>query len=244
MANCFFGPVQVGATLFFRGVLCDATYAIQQPIHDKTKGGFPMARYSKFRWSFIVLCALGLISMIYATEKVQPTPGAIQLGNFDTSSTKIQPYNDAGAGKHSKSKTEISKDAIEGENALKYSFKLDGWCGIALARQNAKKVEWDWSSFSSFGLWFKGQNSGVKFGIDLQDKSDERLTAYFTDDSTEWKKIIIPLSDFQYREDYQDPAASVNGVIDYPLKAFAIYPITPNGSAEVIFDSFEILPKQ
>lgn len=203
-----------------------------------------MKKHSGIRRTFTSLFIIGLVSTVFAADKVHPTPGAVQLGNFDEAKTRIEPYNDAGGGKRSKAKTAIVNDAIEGENALQFTYKLDGWCGIALARTNAKKLEWDWSAYDKFSFWYKGQNSGVKFGLDLEDKSSERLTVYFTDDSTEWKHVVIPLSDFKYREDYQDPSASVNGMIDYPVKAFAIYPLTPNVEAQILFDSFEVLPKE
>lgn len=203
-----------------------------------------MVRRLGVRWIAVLFVVVGLVSTVFALEKVQPTPGAIQLGNFDGVKTKIQPYDDSGGSRSSKSKVALVNDAIEGDNALQYTFKLDGWCGIALAKTNTKDVNWDWSSYGAFSFWFKGQNSGVKFGLDLQDKRDERYTVYFTDDSAEWKHIVFQLADFQIRQDYQDPGATRNGILDYPLKAFAIYPLTPKVAAVVIFDDFEVLPKQ
>ena len=199
---------------------------------------------SGYRWIMVLIVTVGLASAVFALDKVQPTPGAIQLGNFDGAKTKIQPYDDRAGNRFSISKTAIVNDAIEGDQAMQYTYKLDGWCGFALAASDAKAINWDWSAYDSFSFWFKGQNSGVKFGLDLQDKGDERFAAYFVDDSTEWKQVVFPLSSFILRPDYQDPNAKRNGTIDWPLKAFAVYVLTPKVASSGIFDDFEVLPKK
>lgn len=185
---------------------------------------------------------IGLSATAFAMDKIPPTQGAIVLCNFDSKSAKLFLYDDHGAGRNSEAALAPTNDAIEGEQAIAFTFKLDGWCGFGISREMEPKLKWDWKGYTTFSFWMKGQNSGATIGIDLEDKNRERYSVQnIVDDSTDWKHIVIPLDEVDLRPDYQE-GATINHVMDFPMRAFAIYPMT--GAGTIIFDDFEVLPKK
>lgn len=194
------------------------------------------------RWGLGLILMVGFAAMAMALEKVQPTPGAIILCNFDSKSGELFVYDDRGAGRNSIAALAPTHDAIEGDRAIAFTFKLDGWCGFGIAREMEPKLKWDWEGYAAFSFWMKGQNSGATLGVDLEDKNRERFSIqHIVDDSTEWKHIVVPLDEMDLRPDYQE-VEKVDHVMDFPMRAFAVYPMS--GSATIIFDNFEIIPKK
>ncbi len=75
----------------------------------------------------------------------------------------------------------------------------------------------DWSNDRGVSFWFKGTNSGQTFlYVITQDAGDGLYQAPFTDDTTDWKLVMLPWEAFMYREGASGtPTLSLNAVTAY-----------------------------
>jgi hypothetical protein len=139
----------------------------------------------------------------------------MQVTGFETAS---KPATYVGPGS-TVAPTFVTDDVHEGKQALKIDYETASWAGTVLS---PGKEKGNWTGMTTFKLWVKGGNSGNKFELQLQDAQDELFITRVQDNFTGWKQLVIPLSEFKHRNDYQNPTAKSNEAIDYPLRNIQI----------------------
>jgi beta-glucanase (GH16 family) len=88
------------------------------------------------------------------------------------------------------------------------------WAGLQGFNLTAAQ---DWSSYSGVSFWFRGANSGQTFlYVITQDAGAGLYQAAFTDDSADWKLVMLPWEAFRYREGASGtPTLSLTAVTAY-----------------------------
>lgn len=163
-------------------------------------------------------CATTAPAPAPAPEPTAPAKPAKKAGEIKTMQvtgfeTATKPATYVGPGS-TVTPTFVADPVHEGKQALKIVYETNSWAGCVLA---PGKEKGNWTGMTTFKVWVKGGNSGNKFEIQLQDAQDELFITKISDNFTGWKQLVIPLSEFKHRNDYQNPTAKSNEVIDYPL---------------------------
>jgi beta-glucanase (GH16 family) len=129
---------------------------------------------------------------------------------------------------------------ISGTGVLSLSFNVTDWGGFGALLPGP-----DWSGYQAITFEFYGQNSGLTYAVEIQDGADpvvERFQAFFTDDFTGKRQIILPFATF-VRGGFQDPGAPDNGFQLTSIAAW-VFPL-PAGNAAFMLDNVavvELLP--
>lgn len=205
----------------------------------------------------LLLC---MASLVMAAGTAQPTVGGLVLADFesfngvldastDQKSINVDQvswwcYNDKDAGKSSSIKLEPVGDAAQGEKALKITYRLDGWTGggnSPIGQDPAVvAAAWDWSKYTNFSFYVKGNGQKQTYLIEFADKDGEVFRSPEQKvEKAEWTKVMIPLKSFKSRVDWQ-PKVKVNKVLDWPCASWQIIPLSNKG--EITFDLFEVTP--
>jgi hypothetical protein len=164
-------------------------------------------------------------------------------------------------------KGDSTADVYSGEQAMKitYDKSFGGYlyCARGFGLTPAipvpqEKLVWsvkpesiDFKKYNAFGFFFKGQNTGNTVAVDLFDKDREIFRCEFADDTAEWKEMVIPLSHFKLRTDYQPDWNKSNKAIDFPIVTYQFEPLTGTGKEikgdlfidAVHFDVLEGIPQ-
>jgi endo-1,4-beta-xylanase len=155
------------------------------------------------------------------------------LTDFEDSSMEIGMYK----GPESSITVSYVTDIVhEGQQAVLVKNDTKDWTG---AVYNVPGNKADWSGISTFSMWAYGQNSGESFHVILEDAGLEQLWYSVTDNWEGWQQLNMPLEDFQSRTDWQSDQATVNQVIDYPLKSIH-FCAAHGGTFNMYFDLFEV----
>lgn len=151
-----------------------------------------------------------------ATDK----PGKILpvTGFEDTAenTSGIGTYN----GPKSEVKTEIVSDIVhEGKYAIKISYQCADWIGVLW---NLTPKTGDWTGMTAVSYWIYSDGTKVTFNPVLEDAQMEQfmLSSPITINWTGWHQVIVPISQFRSRTDYQPKEGKINGTIDYPARNF------------------------
>jgi len=156
-------------------------------------------------------------------------------------------------------------DVYSGSQSMKINYEKNHggylYCARGFGLKPAekipqKKLVWsikpeniDFEKYNAIGFYIKGSNTGHSIAIDLFDKNREIFRHVFTDDSNEWKEIIVPFTDFKSRGNYQPDWNNKNEIIDFPIVIYQFEPLaemdkTIKGSIiidAVHFDAIEAL---
>ncbi|MGH8860811.1 MAG: glycoside hydrolase family 3 N-terminal domain-containing protein [Jatrophihabitantaceae bacterium] len=131
--------------------------------------------------------------------------------------------------------------AAAGNHALDMTYAVTGYGGFTEDLSAAQ----DWSHYGGFSFWVKGTGSTQKIEYEIKDggsdgEHSELWQAFFTDDSTAWRHIQIPFTDFVRRSDYQPGGGPTDGNLD--LNAMWGYAINvpSNTSGDLKVDDFAV----
>ena len=83
----------------------------------------------------------------------------------------------------------------------------------------------NWSNYGAISFYMYGSDSKMRMAFDIKDAGGEMFRFMVTDDFKGWKQIVCPFSQFFPRGDWQPPAATVNGTLDFPIRSFQFEPI-------------------
>jgi len=144
---------------------------------------------------------------------------------------------DAGAGNGSSVTVSADKELkYNGNQSLKIVYDAVAGGYIWVARGYGLDVKgaakWlvtpdkvNWSNYGAISFYMYGSNSKMRMAFDIKDAGGEMFRFMVTDDFKGWKQIVCPFSQFFPRGDWQPPAATVNGTLDFPIKSFQFEPI-------------------
>ncbi|MFJ6724973.1 glycoside hydrolase family 3 N-terminal domain-containing protein [Streptomyces sp. NPDC091281] len=107
-------------------------------------------------------------------------------------------------------------DAPEGAKVLAGTYDISGWGGFT-HDYAANEPAHDWSGHKGLRFWWEGHGTGRRIAVEIKDggahgEASELWTTSFADDSTGWRQIEIPFTDFVYRTDYQ-PVGGIDQVL-------------------------------
>lgn len=132
------------------------------------------------------------------------------------------------------------KPVIDGRQSLKIIYDVSGggymWIarGYNLTQKNA--AQWKispgkikWENYNALIFYLYGEGSSNKIAVDLIDNGKEYWRFLITDDTTGWKEVIIPFSEFSVRTDWQPDSARRNNTMDFPINVFQFEPKSGKG---------------
>nr|MCU0299570.1 hypothetical protein [Candidatus Nanopelagicales bacterium] len=194
-----------------------------------------------------VLFALILAAVPPLTATAAPPDGPDKLADFETA---LPPgwfvFNGGGSSVTATPATVADADAAArpaqvGDNGLlDVSFDVTDFGGFG-QDVSALGGPQNWSTTEGLSFWFRGTNSGLTLQAEIADnRSDpttdtaERFDVDFVDDSTEWRRITLPWSDFTRATDFQPGGAPDDGLTLTEVWSWAI--VLPNGAAAFQID--------
>lgn len=160
----------------------------------------------------------------------------IAITGFESADSQIGSYNGP------QSTISISADSEvvhSGNKSAKVSFASKDWVGATFTLTPGTG---DWTGLSHLRFWMYGDASGTSFNFVLEDAGDEQfqLTSPLRVDWSGWKEIVIPLSEFQSRTDWQASHAKVNRQIDYAIKGIHFF-TNNHGKGTFYIDDIEVI---
>ncbi len=140
----------------------------------------------------------------------------------------------------------LARPGQVGDNEiLELTYDVSDFGGFGQDVNLANGGPQDWSSTAGFSFWFHGTGSGLAYQAEISDnRSDpatdtsERFDYTFVDDSTGWRLISIPWSDFTRATDFQPAGAPDDGLTLTEVWAWAI--VLPLGADTVHFDDVRL----
>jgi hypothetical protein len=162
-----------------------------------------------------------------------PAGNGMIITDFEDSKMDIFTY----AGSSSSVTAEYQSAVVHGgKQAARITEKISDWGGAGFTLSSPKG---DWSGYKKLKMWIFGGNSGKKFSIDLEEAGKEQHRYTMSDDWKGWKEIVINISDFKVRSDWQPDDAKKNGKLDFPLKNLHLF--TSNQfNSELVFDDISV----
>ncbi len=163
--------------------------------------------------SLIVLSCAGETKKAVAKEAEEKKPAGtkILVCDFEDPEQKIDVYS----GPQSKISAGISSEqAKNGKNAAKVEHSTRDWSGAVVVLPVEKR---DWAGLSTFRMWVYGSKSNSRLNIDISDGKKEFFRYSYVDDFEGWKELVIPLSEFKSRTDWQPSEAFINKKMDFPI---------------------------
>ncbi|MDQ1657823.1 MAG: beta-glucosidase [Cryptosporangiaceae bacterium] len=115
--------------------------------------------------------------------------------------------------------TQVSAPDVPGasgdNHALDVKYKISAYGGYS---HNFSASE-DWTAFGGFSFWVKGSSTGNKIQFEIKDggtdgEHSELFEGFFTDDSSTWKQVKLPFTEFVKRTSYQPSPAPTDGNLD------------------------------
>ena len=127
------------------------------------------------------------------------------------------------------------KIKICGEQSLKLDFELNPsgymWAARGYGLDTKGAAKWEappedikWAEYNAFSLYMHGRNSGGIIAFDIKDSGGELWRFFLDDDTSGWKKVICPLTEFFPRGDWQPEDADRNEVLNFPIVSFQFEP--------------------
>jgi beta-glucosidase len=145
------------------------------------------------------------------SKEAKPVAESILITDFEDSSQELITY----AGPQSKVTAVYSTEqAKSGKQSAKVTHNTKDWAGALVV---VPKEKGNWTGMKTYRMWVYGSGSNSKFYVDLEDAQKEQFRYVLTDDFKGWKEIVIPLSDFKWRTDWQAPDAVLNKKFDFPM---------------------------
>jgi beta-glucanase (GH16 family) len=140
----------------------------------------------------------------------------------------------------------LARPGQSGDNEILVAdFNVTDFGGFGQDLNLAEGGPQDWSATAGMSFWFYGTGSGLVYQAEISDNrsnpgadTSERFDYEFTDDSTGWRLITIPWSDFTRATDFQPGGAPDDGLTLTEVWAWAI--VLPNGSDTVYFDDVRV----
>lgn len=125
---------------------------------------------------------------------------------------------------------------------VRYTVAANSWGGAERRFHSGQ----DWSGYSTFHFAFKGEGSGNRIRVELQDNrapgtsgdTAERFVFYFSDNFSGWKNFDIPLSSFTRRQDWQPEGAPDDGLTLTSVWGYSFSPLS--GTAVFMVDSIRL----
>jgi len=117
----------------------------------------------------------------------------------------------------------IDYDAVSGGYiwvARGYNLDVKGAAAWLVEPENIK-----WDSYGAISFYMFGTDSKLRMAFDVKDAGGEMFRFMVTDDFKGWKQIVCPFSQFFPRGDWQPATATVNGLLEFPIKSFQFEPI-------------------
>ncbi|MGB1252666.1 MAG: carbohydrate binding domain-containing protein [Candidatus Promineifilaceae bacterium] len=117
--------------------------------------------------------------------------------------------------------------SVNGNGAVSvtYSVAAGQWGGFGINYVASSGTVQDWSNFDGIAIDVNGQNSGATYTFEIQDKAQgtevDRFTAFFTDDFTGTRKIILPFNSFTFGG-YQEGTPPNDGFQTTAINAWAM----------------------
>lgn len=163
-------------------------------------------------FSLVLGCAGGSGKQaVKKEESAKPVADKILVADFEDPSLKIDVY----AGPASKISAGISSEQVKnGKYAAKVEHDTRDWSGAVIVPPVEKR---DWTGMKTFRMWVYGSNSKSRLNIDIPDAKKEFFRYSYVDDFEGWKELVIPLSEFKSRTDWQPSDASINKKMDFPI---------------------------
>jgi hypothetical protein len=186
------------------------------------------------RFALVIFLLLGLAQFGFAEEG----KNILILDNFEGEIIS-GPEGTIDAGSGSGSSVSVSGDKTNkqaGEQSLKIDFDAISGGYIWVARGynldvkgaaawlvEPEKVQWE--SYGAISFYMFGSDSKMRMAFDVKDSGGEMFRFMVTDDFKGWKQIVCSFSQFFPRGDWQPPTATVNGLLEFPVKSFQFEPI-------------------
>lgn len=196
----------------------------------------------KYLVSFLFLLALvitgcggssGSATAKAEAPKLAPAPDVVIIADFEDAANKIITY----AGPKSVIKADFSKEKVHGgTQSCKVENNTADWAGALVSLSEANN---NWTGSKTFRMWVFGSKSGNAFNVDIEESGSEQLRYTLSDDFAGWKEIVVPLSEFKSRTDWQADGAAVNGKLDMPMKSVQ-FCTTTLGQFTVYIDDISI----
>ncbi|UZN04354.1 carbohydrate binding domain-containing protein [Cellulomonas sp. S1-8] len=122
--------------------------------------------------------------------------------------------------------------AADGNHVLALGMTNPSWA-VAVHNFTTDGTTWtpqDWSAATTLSFWFHGANTGARFDVDVLDNRNpgstvddaERFTASFTDDTTGWRRVVVPFADLVRKGGGQPSTAPDDGLTLTAVHGFAL----------------------
>jgi len=132
--------------------------------------------------------------------------------DFEDSSIKVETYS----GPQSRISAGISTEKVKsGKYAAKVEHNTRDWSGATIMLPEEKR---NWTGMKTLKMWVYGTKSDSKMNIDIPDAKREFFRYSYVDDFEGWKELIIQLSEFKSRTDWQPSDAYINRKMDFPIQ--------------------------
>lgn len=180
-------------------------------------------------WTYtLVLCVVAILAVTLTGYAA-----TLLIADFEDSTITISTYKGA---ESSMTVSYVTDIVHEGQQAVLVEHDTKDYSGVVY---NVPGNKADWNGMDTLSMWMYSQNSGGSFHVILEDAGLEQLWYPVIDTWEGWQQVMMPLADFQSRTDWQSGQATVNQVIDYPLKT--IHFCAPHsGAFSLYFDLFEV----
>jgi glucosylceramidase len=153
--------------------------------------------------------------------------------------------NQAGLDTYNGPKSTVKADVVsdiahDGKFAVKVTFDSNDWIG-ALWTLTPKTG--DWTGMNNISYWVYTDAAKTSFNPVVEDAGMEQFMGRspITLNGTGWHQVVIPLSQFASRTDYQNKGAKINGSIDFPVHSFHFL-ATIYGKGSLYIDQIEVTP--
>jgi len=143
---------------------------------------------------------------------------------------------DFGSSENSSLKVTASRDIKAcGEQSLKLDYQLNPSGYMWVARGYGLDIEgaaqWliepediNWAEYNAFSLSMYGHDSRGVIAFDLKDSGGELWRFFLDDDTSGWKEVVCPFTEFFPRGDWQPEGSDGNQVLDLPIVSFQLEP--------------------
>jgi hypothetical protein len=158
----------------------------------------------------------------------------IVITNFEENEP-VYSYCDPGSSIKSKYATNIKH---EGKHSLYLQCNSKIWATSTISLTDKNN---NWENYNYLSLWVYSNNLIQFFDIIIPDSQDESFTYRILGIQKGWNDIVIPISDFKPKSDWQPEKAILNGIIDFPIKGLTFFSTSTKGNFNLYFDQIELI---
>jgi hypothetical protein len=137
-----------------------------------------------------------------------------------------------------------SPGALGSRTALRLDYMIPATGGHGGTQRSYWGGAQNWSGTTGIAFWFKGGATGRQVQFEVYDNmgstsdSSERFSYRFTDDSAEWRRIVVPWSSF-VRSSWQPAGAPNDGLTLTQVWGFNFAPLGV-GTGTLLVDQVEL----